>query len=378
MKTKLIITENPKEMVAIGKEIYKEKATIYNDKMVAVLMNTINKNMKDASATEKEDMLYRSIYDYWVYGNNIDEEFYYHYYEKGHKEKSSYLNGKTRLKYIYHLNDKNDAHYLNNKYEAYLELKEFFKRDIIQLSSMNDFELFCDFVEKHPTYVVKPSDLGLAVGVRKATTEKTADKRAAFEALLAEGSRYKAKYKWTGRDIDAPAAIILEEVIDQDDALAKMHPASANGIRCTTVRVENKVHLYYPWFKIGVNGEFVTGGAVGSLLAGINSKTGVVETNGFGETQEEFEFHPTSGVKIPGFKIPKWDELIEMTDKIARHFPNIRYTGWDMVLSKKGWCIMEGNFAGECMWQLMYGKGMKNEFEELIGWKPEPGKFWWE
>jgi len=49
-----------------------------------------------------------------------------------------------------------------------------------------------------------------------------------------------------------------------------------------------------------------------------------------------------------------------------------------LVLSKKDWCIMEGNFTSEYMWQLTYGKGMKAELEELIGWKPEPNKFCWE
>jgi len=103
-----------------------------------------------------------------------------------------------------------------------------------------------------------------------------------------------------------------------------------------------------------------------------------VNTNAFSETEDIYEYHPSTNVKIEGFEIPKWKELVEITDKIGRHFPNIRYIGWDMVLSKKGWCIMEGNFAGECMWQLMYGRGMRKEMEELIGWKMDDSKFWWE
>lgn len=378
MKTKLRITDDPKEMIAIGKEIFKEKANIYNERMLNILNKSIDKNMPDATEQEKTDMLYRSVYDYWVYGNNIDEEFYFHFYRKTHEEKSTYITQKNRLLYIYHLNKKEDGYLLNDKYEAYLQLKDYYMRDVIQISSDADFETFCDFVEKHPTYVVKPVDLALAVGVYKATTLPTDDKRAAFDALLAEAKVNKSNYQWSDRDNSNPAAMVLEEIIEQDEGLAKIHPESVNGIRCTTIRVGDKVHLLHPWFKIGANGEFVTSAAAGTFDAGIDAKTGIVDTNAFGEAQEEYEFHPDTGVRVPGYQIPKWDELLALLDKIGRHFPTINYVGWDMVLTPKGWCIMEGNFAGEAMWQMVYGKGMKAELEELIGWRPEPNKFWWE
>ena len=378
MKTKLIITENSKEMITLGKEIFNEKSSVYNDRMINIIAKSINKNMPNATDSEKEDMFYRSIYDYWTYGNNIDEEFYFYFYKKSHEEKSLYLTQRNRFLYIYHLNKKEDASLLNDKYRAYLDLKEYFKRDVIQISTDSDFDTFCDFVEKHPTYVVKPTDLGLAVGVHKATTDKYADKREHFELLLKEARGFKENYQWSDRDNLAPASIILEEIIEQDEALARIHPASVNGIRCTTIRVGDKVHLHYPWFKIGANGEFVTSAAAGTFDAGIDAKTGIVDTNAFGEGQEEYEFHPDTGIKVPGYQIPKWDELLEVLDKIGRHYPTIRYVGWDMVLTPKGWCIMEGNFAGECMWQMVYGRGMKKELEELIAWKPDPNKFWWE
>lgn len=364
----IIITNNPKEQFKIGCQLMEEKRDIYNSRVVSKIEKTILDNMPSATQEERQSMFFRSIYDYWMYGNNISEEFCYRFYQKSHEEKITYLTYNNRMPYMYHLNDKKDAHYLNNKYDAYLELKKFYLRDVIMLRSNEDFNAFCDFADKHNIFVVKPEDLGYATGVYRYSVPEGADKREIFDRLLQEAKSLSNKYGWAGRDSNS---LILEEVIDQDDALSKMHPASANGIRCTTINVNGKVYIYHPWFKIGVDGEFVTGGAVGSLLAGINAETGEVDTLGYNEKGESFYYHPTTGVEIPGFKIPKWDELVEILKEIGAHFPTIHYIGWDMVLSKKGWCIMEGNFTGECLWQLLYGKGMKAELEALIDWKPE-------
>ena len=364
----IAITNNPKEQVEIGRHIVEEKSEIYNTRVISKIEKTIIDNMPHATQEERKSMFYRSIYDYWIYGNNISEEFCYRFYQKGHDEKATYLTYNNRMPYMRHLNDKKDAHYLNNKYEAYLELKKYYLRDVILIRSDEDFNAFCDFVEKHNTFVVKPEDLGYAAGVYKYSMPRGADKRDVFEGFLQEAKELKNQYGWPGRDSNS---IILEEIIDQDDAMSKMHPASANVIRCTTIYVNGKVHIYYPYFKFGVGGEFVVDEALGSLMAGINAETGEVDTLGYNEKGESFYYHPTTGVEIPGFKIPKWNELVEILEEIGTHFPTIHYIGWDMVLSKQGWCIMEGNFTGECLWQLVYGKGMKAELEELIDWKPQ-------
>jgi len=46
-----------------------------------------------------------------------------------------------------------------------------------------------------------------------------------------------------------------------------------------------------------------------------------------------------------------------------------------MVLTPNGWCVMEANPEGEFLGQLYHKRGMKKEFEKIIGWKPEK-EFW--
>ena len=106
------------------------------------------------------------------------------------------------------------------------------------------------------------------------------------------------------------------------------------------------------------------------MVAGIDEKTGVIDTQGFDEALNKYETHPNTGVRILGFQIPNWKELTQIVTTLALDMPTVKFMGWDMALSKNGWCVMEANADGDSMWQLVYEKGMKKEFEDLIGWRP--------
>ena len=49
-------------------------------------------------------MVFRSIYDFWVYGCNVNEEFYLHFDQKTDAEKREYMVDRMRYVYINHLN----------------------------------------------------------------------------------------------------------------------------------------------------------------------------------------------------------------------------------------------------------------------------------
>ncbi len=367
------ITAEKAEMISIGKELFEENSRVYNERMLSIIRKTIDANMPNATDAEKEDKFYQSIYDYWVYGNNIAEEFYFHFDNMSHEEKCEYVTYRNQQLYIYHLNKKEDSVLLNDKFKTYNLFQPYYKREVIQICSEDDFEMFESFITRHPVFVAKPAALGLAIGVHKVDSNDYPDKKELFTDLLHEGVAMHEGHTWRGSN-----AVVLEEIIKQHEELAAIHPESVNGIRVTTVRMGDKVHIVHPWFKIGANGNFVTSAAQGTMDAGIDPETGIVDTWGYKENGDKMEYHPQTGIRIPGYKIPRWKELIEMATEVALKLDTINYVGWDFVLTPdNGWCIMEGNFAGEFMWQMTYEKGMKKEFEELIGWKPSVD-FWWQ
>lgn len=191
--------------------------------------------------------------------------------------------------------------------------------------------------------------------------------------MIDDGKRIKDQYSRYGRD----SAMIVEELIVEADEIHKIHPYSVNPVRFTTILMEDGVKVFYPWIKLGCSREFVANAANGGIVALINEDTGIITTKGYSEHCLEYDVHPETGFKIEGVQIPEWDDLKSMLVDAAQRFPTIRYIGWDAVLSENGWCIMEGNAYGIPVMQLPFGRGLKDEFEDLVGWAP-PYDFWWQ
>ena len=75
-------TDDLTEMLHIARSICEEKKGIYTPLTMSKLYQSVENHIPNASPEEKEQMVYRAIYDWWAFGANVDEEFYYHFYEK--------------------------------------------------------------------------------------------------------------------------------------------------------------------------------------------------------------------------------------------------------------------------------------------------------
>ena len=73
------------------------------------------------------------------------------------------------------------------------------------------------------------------------------------------------------------------------------------------------------------------------------------------------------------------EEVIAQGEEMSERLPTLRYIGWDFVYDKdKEWIVMEGNENAEINSpQLIHHRGMREEFEQLIGYKPTK-EYWWQ
>ena len=155
-------------------------------------------------------------------------------------------------------------------------MKQYYKRDAIKIESDADYDVFLDFIEKHPEFVEKPVGLYCAIGVRKEKLADYPDAKTLFNSLLNSLGEYETTTnRWSKRH-----AVVLEELIIQDKDFAAIHPRSVNGVRITTVRIGGTIHIYYPWLKVGVTNNVVASAAQGGFDAGIDAVTGVLDTDG--------------------------------------------------------------------------------------------------
>lgn len=370
---KLQVTDDLQEQIAYGRELM----DTYDSDMLKFINNIYDSYVSGGGELplSQQDMLCKATYDYWMYGFTPEQQIYFQLFNKTHEEKKLYMSFRSEYLYYARLNAKADMNYLEDKYEAYKLLKPYFKREVIKISSEEDYPQFLDFIGRHPQFVLKPLGLSNTKGVKFIDSTKYEDKKALYVTMLNAGESFTGDYtvKWCKHD-----SAVLEELIDMDPEFGAHSPKSLNIIRIPTVRVNGKVYVYGAYTKIGGSDELIVGESRNAYMCGVDCETGELVTNGFTEDGKELECHPVSGLKFKGFKFPKWDELIKMLHEMAIQLkPTINYVGWDVVLTPKGWVIVEGNYYGQTLWQVVYKRGMAKEFGDLIGWHMEEGKPWW-
>jgi len=373
----LYASEDEAYQIRTGHEIVTAYPEIYNPWIIQNIKKQLELRAKTrpdiAGGRSIEDIFAIATYDYWQYGIGTTEEFYHEQLGATDKHKREYLTYRGRFNYIDYLNKKEDLHLLRNKWHAYQLLKDAYRREILLLEGEQDFPAFEAFCHRHPTFVVKPVGLGLSLGVRKVEVGDT-NLHTLFQQLFSEIEAENSHWN-SGLD----KGVLVEELIVQHEDMAILHPASVNSVRMTTINLgDGDIRMWYPVVRIGVGGNFLSSGAAGSIVAGINTATGITETPGSDEWGKTSVVHPDTHIPIKGIKIPRWRQLCEKAVKMAERLPTLRYIGWDFVYDKdKEWIVMEGNENAEILSQFVYHRGEREEFEQLIGYKSTK-EYWWQ
>lgn len=354
-------SETAKKNIEIGKMIFENHPEQYTEKRVLGFKKDLNRIMPNADQCDIENVFYHSVYDYWVHGNNLREDVFYHFAEKSEVENEEYITFRNRFNYYNYLNESSREILFKKKYETFKVFKKWYSRDVIEIESEEDYDKFIEFASKHKTFFVKPESLGLGIGVHKFEV-KNEDYKNAFSQILSESGISKAESWAIG------CKVVLEEPIIQTDNMAAFHPSSVNMIRLTTVFVDDEVKFLDAWLRVGMNGSDIAAAAEGEIYCGVNIDTGEVETNGYTEFGDVFERHPNTGIVFKGYKIDCWNEMLSMGKELAQVIPEVRYIGWDLALTENGWVIIEGNENGEFLGQLIYEKPYRKEFEKLINY----------
>lgn len=164
------------------------------------------------------------------------------------------------------------------------------------------------------------------------------------------------------------------------DEFARFNSNALHVVRVPTIRAKGKVTVFGAYLKIGITDNLIVGESrTGSVISAADIETGKLITDGHYENRDCITIHPTIKMPFKGFQIPEWNDMVKIaTDLVAGLPPYVNYIAWDFVHTPKGWVIVEGNFYGQSLWQMCFQRGMKKEFEELIGWHMDDNKVWWQ
>ena len=260
-----------------------------------------------------------------VYGFRFQEYFTYGLEKLSHAGRVTFISTRSRRSYYKYLNNQNYTSYLIRKTEMYRKFGELYGRDALPIYDESDEDAFREFVKKHPKFIYKQVDEFGKTEIKFVDSAKTVGSSALFDILITMGCG------------------IVEELIDQDEALAQFHPKSVNTVRAITfLNSEGEAEIQWCFLRMGT-GANRTDNASSSLMAMIDSETGIVCQPGRNGKGDTFLCHPDTGAQIVGFKMPEWDKAKELLGKAANVIPQLRLVGWDLAYSKDGWVLVDGN-----------------------------------
>ena len=264
------------------------------------------------------------------------------------EQKADVITRGIKNEYVIKYNDPDYLHVFINKPEFNAMFNKYLKRDWVVIESEEDREKFLKIIEGRDEVIVKPLNESGGTGVSKikATPEN-------FE------------------EIKPLLPVLVEELIEQEESLASLNSSSVNSLRVVTfMKKDGTPVILAAYLRLGQGG-VVDNFCSGGMITAIDLDTGEISGPGVDIDNNVFYQHPITGKTIVGFKIPHFDEVKKMVLEAAVMIPQLRYVGWDVAISKKGPCFIEGNeYPGHVFFNFPQhhpdGKGQRRKFESVM------------
>ncbi len=238
---------------------------------------------------------------------------------------------------------------IKDKYSFYQLMESFFGRKAFLVNSLVNEDAFVTFSVKTKSLFCK-----MVTGSRgKDAFAIDVPSAEAAKMLLSQLTENKEE-EW-----------IVEERIKQCREMAQWNGSSVNTVRIPSFLTKTGFKVLCPAFRTGRHGSMVDNAAQGGVVAGIDSKSGLLMTDGVDEKGNVYKNHPDSGFKFKGWQIPRWQELLKIAERAHRTIPHQKYIGWDFALTEEGWKLVEGNW-GQMIGQYATKQGVKDLFLKYI------------
>ncbi|MBP1910297.1 sugar-transfer associated ATP-grasp domain-containing protein [Methanolobus bombayensis] len=139
---------------------------------------------------------------------------------------------------------------------------------------------------------------------------------------------------------------LITEYIKAHDVINKIYDITPNTLRIQVIRDENK--------KPKIIGSFIRFGTqksgiletpvAGGIIAGIDLKNGKIYNPNIiiNDDLKNIKVHPDTNENLE-IIIPKWDDLKSKIEEISSYTPQLTYLGFDIIITNKGFKIIEIN-----------------------------------
>ena len=296
-----------------------------------------------------------SVYRYNI---SILEYFQFRFFELDNKERNQWAGTGYMYEYQLGMNPPEKRDILDDKTLFYKHYSDFFVHSVADREDLKKHEIAQKILTNPSGKIVfKQSDgkCGAQVEIRN-VSEFNPKEIAGF--------------------MDENSYDLVEEFIEQHPHINLLSPSAVNTVRIFTQLDENDdVQILGCRLRISVNSP-VDNMAAGNMAAPIDVETGALNGPAVYSdiTKPACSVHPVTDVKIEGFQVPFWDDILDMVKRAAQLHPQNRSIGWDVVVTERGPGLIEGNHDWcKLLWQLPAQKGLKPMLERYEG-SGLPGK----
>lgn len=284
------------------------------------------------------------------YNISILEYYQFGFYEKSHIERLKWAGTGFMYEFQKIMNPPKTRKILDDKRLFYENYKSFFKHNVYRLEELENNQELIEKLYLNKKLVFKVSNGKCGISVKVVSIEEL-------------------KQKGIVQFMKEQGFDMLETFVEQHEELQKLSPSAVNTVRIfTQLNSKGDVEILGCRQRISINSH-IDNLAAGNIAAPINEKTGIIESAGVYSdiTKADVRVHPITGVDIVGFKVPFWNECLELATQAALKYPQNRSIGWDIVVTKEGPGLIEGNHDWcKLLWQLPVKKGMKNKLLEYL------------
>lgn len=260
------------------------------------------------------------------YGAGYYDYQIFEFYNMTAKQRATYVTRVKNKKLILRLNNQDYSYIFDEKNVFDKRFAKYLGRQVLDLKGLS-FHEFEAFVRGREYFFAKPYIGESGKGIEKIKVSSFHD----LDELYAYVTSREKNFG------------VIEEVIRQHEAAARIYPDSLNCLRIGTIVEQGVPHILYSVFKMGNNGKFVDNLENGGLACHFDLDKGKITGQGHTSKLVNYDKHPYTGIRFIGYSLPFMKEVKEMVLQAALEVPQMRYVGWDVCLTENGPAIVEGN-----------------------------------
>lgn len=271
----------------------------------------------------------------------------FEFFRRSGRDRDNYITMRRYYKLIKQL-DKDTFFNLIDKASVYKQYAQYIKRDWLLVDAQTTDEMIDGFVKKHGRVIVKPvsNDKGNGIYAIEDNDLKASE-------LLKENR--------------VSQTFLVEEICKNCSELSAINPSSLNTVRVfTMVNAAGDVDIFAVFLRCGCGYTVIDNWCAGGVGYPVDAKTGVVCGPGSDKNGAQYIIHPGTEIIMPGFKIPRYDEIVRLSKEIIGQNKKIVYAGLDFAVLQDRIELIEINFpAGYELIQTWDSCGKFDRFKHL-------------